>query len=281
MGKKVNVIVSNKCNLNCKHCYMKNIINTDRRVNYESIIDLLYMIDHAYGIDEIYFWDGESLLGDTDYILEIMNDFKKAKYKIISNLTFKLDSNMRRIIEKADYMCTSFDIDSVRFNNMKQLNRWYYNCKDIISKRELGVICSVTSYVTKYDPSRFIDLFNKIGFSDYFFITMHNIGNLKNNPYLIPKRNEYIEFMDRLLKIDDKKNKNLESLKNHIGFKCNQSDKDYINIYFDGYSISCASTNIDCKLKINPECLMCDLYKSCGGRSNCVPYCINTKRKFK
>ena len=71
-------------------------------------------------------------------------------------------------------------------------------------------ICTISSEAIKIDPNKFINLFEKMGFTQYVFSPMVVAGETTcSNTNLIPTVDEYNKFMMEVVKHKSPKNKNL------------------------------------------------------------------------
>ena len=107
---KYELMISEVCNLQCKHCGMSYNINNANNVDYEAIKQTLLDESKKTTIEEIYLWGGEPLLGDLDQILEIMNMFPNAKFKVTTNLCYELTDKRKEILRRCNLVSTSFDV---------------------------------------------------------------------------------------------------------------------------------------------------------------------------
>ena len=271
------IMSSTVCNLKCKHCGMDNSLHKNSS-NYEKIKESLLKENEKDPIKTIYLWGGEPLLGDLDKILDIMDTFPNAHFKMTSNLCMPLTEKRLEIIKRCGSTFTSFD-PKIRFGSVKNLSLWYHNCKKVLSIRDMTVICTVTKHVVENTAQRYVDFFNKIGFTKYQFSPIVLAGHALKDTGLEPKRDDYEKFMYDLVSIEDEKNKDVEVFYNHLMYCC---------MYRHGTKPMDAEGNVlDCyirghvdDLNTNFECLKCDNYNDCGGRSPCNPHCMFDRKVY-
>ena len=143
----------------------------------------------------------------------------------------------------------------------------------------MTVICTVTKYVVEHNVKRYVDFFNKIGFTQYQFSPIVLAGNALKDTGLAPKKDDYEKFMYDLVSIEDNRTKDIEVFYNHLMYSC---------MYRNGQKPMDANGNVlDCyirghvdDLNTNFECLTCDNYKDCGGRSPFNPVCMFDRKVY-
>lgn len=272
---KYELMISEVCNLQCKHCGMSYSINNANNVDYEAIKQTLLDESKKTTIEEIYLWGGEPLLGDLDQILEIMNMFPNAKFKVTTNLCYELTPKRKEILKRCNLLSTSFDV-KIRFKNVKMLSLWYHNCKELLKDKKILLSCTVSSETTKIDPNKFINLFEKMGFTQYLFSPMVSAGEMCPNSNLVPTFDEYNKFMMEVVKHKSPHNKNLLLYKINCTLTCVGLDRLMVNT--KGKVRGCFVEG-NC-VHADPNCFGCENYKICGGKSPCHPDCLFSKEVY-
>lgn len=272
---KYELMISEICNLQCKHCGMSYSINNANNVDYEAIKQTLINESKKTTIEEIYLWGGEPLLGDLDQILEIMNMFPNAKFKVTTNLCYELTDKRKEILKRCNLLSTSFDV-KIRFKNTKMLSLWYHNCKELLKDKKILLSCTVSSETTKIDPNKFINLFEKMGFTQYLFSPMVSAGEMCSNSNLVPTFDEYNKFMMEVVKHKSPHNKNLLLYKINCTLACVGLDRLMVNA--KGKVRGCFVEG-NC-VHADPNCFGCENYKICGGKSPCHPDCLFSKEVY-
>lgn len=272
---KYELMISEVCNLQCKHCGMSYNINNANNVDYEAIKQTLLDESKKTTIEEIYLWGGEPLLGDLDQILEIMNMFPNAEFKVTTNLCYKLTDKRKEILKRCSLLSTSFD-NKIRFKNVKMLSLWYHNCKELLKEKKMLCSCTISKETIKIDPNKFINLFEKIGFTQYLFSPMVLAGEICSNTNLIPSFDEYNKFMMEVVKHKSPHNKNLLLYKIHSTTSC---------VGLDRFIVSAKGKVRECFVEGNcvhadPNCFGCENYKICGGKSPCYQKCLFSKEVY-
>lgn len=272
---KYELMISEVCNLQCKHCGMSYSINNANNVDYEAIKQTLINESKKTNIEEIYLWGGEPLLGDLDKILELMDLFPNAEFKVTTNLCYELTDKRKEILRRCSLLSTSFDV-KIRFNNVKMLNLWYHNCKELLKEKNMLCSCTISSEATKIDPNKFINLFEKMGFTQYVFSPVVLAGRICSNTNLIPTFDEYNKFMMEVVKHKSPRNKNLLLYKIHSTTSCVGLDRRIVSAKGKIRGCFVEGNNVHA----DPNCFGCKNYKICGGKSPCYQNCLFSKKVY-
>ena len=264
--------VGTSCNLNCKHCLMVDNLNNSP-INYDKINQTLSKYDK---IEEIHLSGGEPLLGDLDKLEEFINKYPNTQFSMTTNLVYKLTKQRLRIIKKMNRISTSFD-PGIRFNNFKELNLWYHNLKKINQTKHISVFVCLTNYlISNITPSRLVNLFGYVLKINFITIPLMRYGNIKNNLDLIPNRIETIEWIQRLLLLNNPYDSTKNLIKNKNFSNC-QYGESMICINHNGDIVICV-TNPDCKNRLDTKCTKCSYFSNCGGACPYIDcYYINRK----
>ena len=83
--KILDLIVSDKCNLNCDFCYLKNY-KFKSKIRYDKYIKVIEDINP----DIVVFLAKEALLSNIDYLIKIIDSFPDKEFKLYTNLTISL-----------------------------------------------------------------------------------------------------------------------------------------------------------------------------------------------
>lgn len=271
MKDKFDIQVSDYCNLKCKHCLMDSSLNKCK-VNFKNITKTL---EKQNNIKTIYLSGGEPLVSEENAknIFELMNKFPYTEFKMVTNLCYDLTPYRLLVLSNVNSLQTSFDI-GIRFGNIKNLVKWYNNCKFIINNNiinsGLEVYITLTKDVCNIDPKRFKDVFTKIGFTRYKYRPLAKAGPAYSDEnyrkILYPTKDEFNSFIDKVLDLDDKTHNIFPwMILNKYVYSCNYTKIQPLDpngnkqecIFYEKY---------DCKCKIDPECYTCKDFRYCGGR---------------
>lgn len=187
------IVLTNNCNLNCKHCYdLKSKLNMSENVLNLSIDYIINKINNSNENEYlINYVGGEIGLYNQDLILASVNKLKTAlKDKNItfayqSNLVYDLNTKHIDVIKEMDEIGTSYDF-KIRFNDFNQYIQWINNIKCI---QNLNKKIRITSVLTKQlteelNPQIFLELMLSLG-TDYVELNpcygSINNGNIVNN----------------------------------------------------------------------------------------------------
>ena len=266
----IDIQVANKCNLKCKHCCMEVSMKENNDINFYKIHDFL---KNNPQVDNVFLTGGEPLLDNLDSLELLINSFPNIYWMCSTNLCYDLNLQRLRILNKINSVATSFDI-GIRFGNIKNLVKWYNNCKFIIDNNiinsGLEVYITLTKDVCNIDPKRFKDVFTKIGFTRYKYRPLAKAGPAYSDEnyrkILYPTKDEFNNFIDKVLDLDDKTHNIFPwMILNKYVYSCNYTKIQPLDpngnkqecIFYEKYN---------CKCKIDPECYTCKDFRYCGGR---------------
>lgn len=142
------IFISNRCNLKCKHCHSRKFFGKLTKEDYER----LFNDNHFTKLQEgeslsVHFIGGEPLL-EYDRIMRYIKKYNSINkkgmiYRITSNfLVDKFDKDDKYydlLVNKMDYVSTSFDNGELRYPSVNAMLTWYRNL-DLINnaRRELN-----------------------------------------------------------------------------------------------------------------------------------------------
>lgn len=252
--------VSTECNLNCKHCLMKDNLN-HKKINYEKIYDQLS--NYSF-IEEIHLSGGEPLIRNLQELKRFIDCFPNTKFSMTTNLIYTLTTQRIEIINSMDRVCTSFDPGNIRFENIGHLNRWYHNLKKIkLFKPDIVVFICLTDYlISNVLPEKLIHFFDKLKVN-FITIPLMNIGNVKKNNYLLPDREKLVEWVKKSLSLESEFNKTSNLIDNRNFSNC-QYGLIMECINYNGDFVNCIS-DPDCQNNLDNKCNICNKLYRCGG----------------
>ena len=161
------IVLSNKCNLGCKHCY-------DLKLNQDMSPDILdlatkhvikkinstdnneYLINYVGG--EIGLYNQELILDSIHRIKENCSN-KKLRFAYQSNFVYILSEQHLSVLKEIDEVGTSYDF-KIRFSDFKQYLQWIDNLKTIQSlNKPIRVTTVLTKQVTEeLSPQSLLEL---------------------------------------------------------------------------------------------------------------------------
>ena len=174
----INIGLTERCSLNCKHCFaLKRNIDMDKQT-LDNTIDFIahrFKILREYNLTrEVEFMGGEVGLVDPaliEYTIDRLNALTNStdiKYKTYTNLTYNLTDNHIKAFKRLDEFGTSYDY-AIRFNTMKKEALWRTNLQKCI---ENGLnpscsICATNTLITTVTPQMFMDYLMALGLKEY------------------------------------------------------------------------------------------------------------------
>ena len=258
MTEKLYIQVGTRCNLNCKHCYMKSHIKKNA-VDFKSI---QYFVEHNIDIKDIYLCGGEPLCNNLGNLYNFINRNKNIKFHMTTNLIYDLNMNRRKIIKKIDYLHTSFD-PKIRFTKPYHLFLWLHNLEKIKEIKDIDVNVCLTRYLIKISPRKISKFFNDLEVN-YKIIPIIRYDQAMYNS-LSPNRHEAEEWLTKLININDKRNLTTKNIDDRIFNKCKYYGSDEQCIDSKGNLVTCLIDHeCDKKGKLLKKCSTCKNLFMCG-----------------
>ena len=194
MNKKLYLMISNDCNKNCDHCYMRNKKNKNLKyikdINDEVINKIIHYVNHFNIDDVILYGYGEPLysvdINKLVLLVTNINKLTKAKVKLQTNLNYELTPVHLLLYKNVDIVKVPFDIGGIRFKSYKELIQWFYNLRTI-SKVANDILLEITITKKVYEkaPDKWKHFLNNLiskGYiKSYCFHSLQLAGNALDN----------------------------------------------------------------------------------------------------
>ncbi len=228
MIKRANIIITHKCNLNCRHCYMdllhqKQLNDDEIYARTKKVIDML----KQQGIMEIMFTGGE--IFTFKYIKEILEYSKSIGIKnIIFTNGLAFDN---QCLEYIDQVNISLDGDKETHNYIRGNNRSFdkvMEVLDILKEKDIWTTLQISLNDVNIQKLDFLPslLLNHLNIRCVNLTTVVNQGNA-----VINNLTNDDEFDYKVLKLLPKL---YEDTKYHIQFRPSlMSNYDFVNCYIN------------------------------------------------
>ena len=302
----ITIIVGNKCNRDCMHCFLHKEYNKKTNLyeypinfdpldknninRYISIISSnkfreLLIKKHInsislFSLGDIMMEDKETLSNIFFLVSKLKALYPFIKIKLQTNFIYHITEEMESLLNKVDDIRTSFDIHT-RFKSVRDIILWYTNIKhwSKIKPIKLEIVATNKMIDVKRKLIRVLDKLIKNKIIDSFYIyPLTSIGNAKSNNLIPNNTDDLIDLIKDTMELDVKANTIIDALVN----------KDYFKIYdIFAYPIPVLSLNSDNLIEflyykddkfvignnpiyynINDKCLVCQFYNKCGGFYN-------------
>lgn len=304
MKKNITVILTDKCNLKCKHCFQsKTGISMSETVLKQTVRYIINQINSDNDDYHIRLWGGEILTYDKQLLIDQINKLRRECNRPItiytqSNLiTSDIESYMS-LFKLLDYVDTSYDY-SVRFTNLDTRINWINNVKHLINN---GITTSCTISLTKdlienVTPQSLFDLMLSLGIQNIELERMLKpIRDIPNFEALCAKNTKVTEWLFEAYKLYEKlKKHNIyvetfncieESIKGNFYYEhsrsCNKSDititplgkvtkcymlreKPYADVFTNELDTKTLYKLIIDEETLPNDCINCKLLKYCRG----------------
>lgn len=187
-----NINLTDKCNLNCKHCFANKTSLSMSDETLELVFDFLQKrlsIDDKNELSKtIQFLGGELGLFDPKKILHLIIKIKALDvgkdiyFNAGTNLIYELTPEHISLFKALDELTTSFDY-GIRFNNLKQELLWFKNL-EILKKENINLnchFCVTNSLIKNITPRSFIDFILALGLKRYHLMILSKpVTDIKN-----------------------------------------------------------------------------------------------------
>lgn len=159
--KKLYAIPTYKCNLSCRHCFIKNYKSEE---NFDLFLNTLKSINSEIRI----LFGGEPLLLSDDKFQKILNT---ATFQSISSNLLLLNENKINLLKKYKIdVATSWN--TYRFQNIEQINLWFKNLNLCVQNKIYVTLLVTLTESLFQNLSEFNFILNKldseIGRNEYF-----------------------------------------------------------------------------------------------------------------
>jgi sulfatase maturation enzyme AslB (radical SAM superfamily) len=197
--------ISDRCNLNCKHCYYGN---TQLKRKYLTQKDWYSIIENAIanGIKHFHFSGRESLLNsDIFSILQLLSD-NKEKYQLYYGLITNGVSVEKEIYENLlstniDYI--EFSIDGTKsIHNDLRGNGTFEKLINTLTYLAPNDKINTSTTISNFNINVVRDLINllsDIGIKKMLFAPLKFVGNAKNNKIDTISSNDLISFIEMIV----------------------------------------------------------------------------------
>lgn len=151
--------ITNKCNMNCPHCY-NSFINQKKDLSQKEILESVDKIIDSFGINKIVLGGGESLLREDIY--ELIREFKKRELKVhlTSNgllITERIIRDLQKIgLDEIQISIDGFEKSHDLFRGRKNSWKKAIDSLEKINQSKIKSYAGIT--LNKYNKNEIIDL---------------------------------------------------------------------------------------------------------------------------
>lgn len=205
--KKIYIKTTEKCQLQCKHCYIGDNRNQEGFFNEDNTISWLKSYIEHFNLDEkeilFSFHGGEPFLCELNKMQKVIDAFPNATFDATSNLIFFLiDSRLyfikNNFIDKygtgKSFIKTSWD-HKIRFNTKQERHLWEQNILILLDEEvDIRVIICLTSLlIDEVKPEELLKYLLKHNIKDINFerLTMNTTADKS----LVPKYDKQDEWL--------------------------------------------------------------------------------------
>jgi len=307
--KNFQFLLTNNCNMNCKHCYLSAGIKKENELSFSEWKYILNQIHNEYkkGV-EIVFSGGEPLM--CDYTLELLkiSKFNKNKNILFTNgklITAQNIVDLKENISEVQISCEGITKDTYEYFRGKGNYQYFVNALKLLTDNDFKTTLAVTIVGEKslYDLEKnLINFLNSLPNKNNLNIRLNetiekkgNAVDLANNVFEYShKKNTRVTNLIKLLKKDKvflgkQLNKSIKFLNCGIGanvfissegkyFPCSEFHGDFGNIRTKKLKevlLEFNQLNNSTTIKNMEKCKSCDLKYVCSGGCRVINKLIN------
>lgn len=247
----LNIVVGNKCNLNCNHCFLSKSYNKPYKqeprlyeynikydkidknnVNrYISIIssnkfrELLVKNNinsiSLFSFGDIMMEDKETLTNISFLVSKLKSLYPSLNIKLQTNFVYHVTEEMETLLNKVDTIRTSFDIQT-RFRTINDIILWYSNIKhwSKIKPIKLEIVATSPLIQRRKKLIRVLKkLIDKKLIDTFYVYPITSIGNARHGRLIPSDTDLFIQLLKDLMSLDVKSNTIIDALVNKEYYK--------------------------------------------------------------
>ena len=285
MAKKtIYVCITDRCQLQCKHCYRDSAtFDSSRKLNDMDFLKLSYVrsyirsaaqedynpMGEEYDDVSVVLHGGEPMMYyNLDYLKKfvLQMNYDHIPITMTTNLLYELTPIRKDIINLCSldhfsgvkFISTSWDAGDVRFKTPEQKELWEKNVRHLLMNGiNIQPICTVTTELIKEDPEQLMEYFHELGVKYLNFERLTVTGRAVDNVYLKPTNRQAESWLFKVYKLNKEKGYfeiplftgiDQSLFGNHIGCRARQCVKNVRTINPDfsiGSCPNCAHIPVD------------------------------------
>lgn len=170
-SRKIYLCTTNLCQLQCVGCYASALCGLkgnqlDLKFARKVIDESIKEVDDV----ECVFHGGEPFFNRSDKIIQtyidLINEYPNVRWSATTNLVYEITPKLNELFNlfTNKFIKTSWDVDSYRFKNKQQLDKWESNIKYLLDQGfNVEVIITVNTNTIKHSPSEIMDYMSNLG----------------------------------------------------------------------------------------------------------------------
>ena len=240
--------------MSCPFCFVNQKAT---KMTYETASSLI----EKYSPKTIIYHGGEPLLCP-EVILRLIEDFPDVEHSITTNFTLGLSDKRQEILNRVDYISTSYSVD--RFSNNNLYKTFLDNVKKV--NKQITLLVTLSKEQLRQPPVELAKIISEINPT---YVDLERLYDKEMPASFYKETDDYMVKMFRL--IPKEKNALYLRMKGAIKYKtkvfnqkCNQS---VVVANPDGRTFFCPnmSNSEVVEKRQDKECLTCSINEYCGG----------------
>ncbi len=197
----VHLAITNKCALQCDHCYAWDILNQKDKLNEEDLALIINKLQEL-GTGQIHLTGGEPLI-KLDILVNLISNAKNTTNFWINTSGFKLTNEAAKRLKKSGLTGVFISLDHFdedAHNNFRKFKDAYYwainGAKSAIANRLVVAfsVCVTNDFVNEENLLAYMKLAKKVGVHFVQFLEPKAVGHYKGKDVALTQ--EHIELLE-------------------------------------------------------------------------------------
>lgn len=207
--KTVYLKVWDKCNLRCKHCFIRELDNSKLQ-DIDQVCRFISTVEKVDKNINVLLFGGEPLIAPESYLHSLIDELEKLKsgneflsVSMTTNLTMELTEARLAILERLDGYGTSYDHGDTRFTTSSLRQKWEDNLKLIKDRydKDMGIITTFSNALIQSEPGDILQYFNSLPISSVMFEKIVETEGTFTGRYFSPAYDKVDEWFSRLVEL--------------------------------------------------------------------------------
>ncbi|HFZ5029784.1 hypothetical protein C3I27_03540 [Campylobacter jejuni] len=207
--KTVYLKVWDKCNLRCKHCFIRELDNPKLQ-DIDSVCRFIKTVEKVDKNINVLLFGGEPLIAPEDYLHKLIDGLEQLKAKndyltvsMTTNLTMELTETRLAILERLDGYGTSYDHGDTRFTTDALKKKWESNLRFIKDRydKDMGIITTFSNALIQSEPKDILTYFNSLPISSIMFEKIVETEGTFTGRYYSPDYDKVDEWFSKLVEL--------------------------------------------------------------------------------
>lgn len=177
-----------QCNLRCLHCYNPYIA---QEIDYNALTEFLTKVQNTQSNNYFILHGGEPMMATPERILDLVQEFSSALWRISTNLCYPLTDIRLEILRRMEEIRISFDV-KIRFGSIKNLLLWKRNVQYLSKTIHTPLFLNVclTNDLLKHKPKHLLKMMHHLGITRLALERITLKGRAQDHKNIVPSYQE-------------------------------------------------------------------------------------------